>query len=195
MRSDRSVKTVGGRTYKKVSGLVDSRAVDSVTDDKTAPGIPIQQTAASRSGLRYTVADGRTDLNKEQQNFSGTTEDGLPIDMGIQIADVCKTLFSVRKIKEAGNIVIFGADEGDMIINKRSGSRTMIEDNGEDYQLSIWMEVPKEAINQVEALSSVEAVIREELKTKSIEEIREGHATMWDRLLSSGEATFQRQDI
>ena len=71
----------------------------------------------------------------------------------------------------------------------------MIEDTGKDYQLSIWMEVLKEAINRVEALSSVEAVIREELKTKSIEEIREGHATMWDRLLSSEEATFQRQDI
>jgi hypothetical protein len=195
MRSDVSVKTVGGRTYKKVSGLVDSGAVDSVTNDKIAPWIPIQQTAASRSRLRYTVADGRTVLNKGQQNFSGTTEDGLPIDMGIQITDVCKTLFSVRKIKEAGNIVIFGADEGDMIINRRSGSRTMIEDNGKDYQLSIWMEVPKEATKRVEALSSVEAVIREELKTKSIEEIREGHETMWDRLLSSGEATFQRQDI
>ena len=92
------------------------------------------------------MTDGRTVLNKGQQNFSGTTEDGLPIDMGIQITDVCKTLFSVRKIKEAGNIVIFGADEGHMIINKRSGSRTMIEDNGKDYQLWIWMEVPKEAI-------------------------------------------------
>ncbi len=36
--------------------------------------------------------------------FSGTTEDGLPLDMGIQSRDACKTLFSVWKIKEAGNI-------------------------------------------------------------------------------------------
>ena len=57
------------------------------------------------------------------------------------------------------------------------------------------MEVPKEVMKRGGALSSVEAVIREELKTKSVEEVREGHATMWDRLLSSGEATFQRQDI
>ena len=91
--------------------------------------------------------------------------------------------------------MIFGADEGDMIINKRSGSRTRIEDNGKDYQLSIWMEAPKEATSRVEALSSVEAVIREELKTKSLEEVKEGHAAMWDRLLSSGETPFQRQDI
>jgi hypothetical protein len=197
MSSEKGIKTVGGRTYKKVSGLVDSGAVDSVTNDKTAPWIPIQQTAASRSGLRYTVADGRTVPNKGQQNFSGTTEDGLPIDMGIQITDVCKTLFSVRKIKEAGNIVIFGADEGDMIINKRSGSRTMIEDNGKDYQLSIWMEVPKEAVSKLGALSSVENVIREELKTRSVEEVRDQlmQSTMWNELLRSEEAPFPRQDI
>ena len=57
------------------------------------------------------------------------------------------------------------------------------------------MEVPKEAVVKLGALSSVEEAIREELKTKSLEEVKEGHATMWDRLLSSGEATFQRQDI
>jgi hypothetical protein len=197
VRSDQNTRTIGGKTYKKVSGLVDSGAVDSVTNEKTAPWIPIQQTAASRSGMKYTVADGRTVPNRGQQKFCGTTDDGLPIDMGIQITDVCKTLFSVRKIKEAGNIVIFGAEEGDMIINKRSGSRTKIEDNGKDYQLSIWMEVPKEAITKLGALSSVEDVIREELKTKSVEEVRDQfmQSTMWNRLLGSEETPFPRQDI
>jgi hypothetical protein len=197
VRSDQNTKIVGGRTYKRISGLVDSGAVDSVTNDKTAPWIPIQQTEASRSGMKYTVADGRTVPNRGQQKFCGTTEDGLPIDMGIQITDVCKTLFSVRKIKEAGNIVIFGAEEGDMIINKRSGSRTKIEDNGKDYQLSIWMEVPKEAAAKLGALSSVEDVIREELKTKSVEEVRDQlmQSTMWNRLLGSEETPFPRQDI
>ena len=57
--------------------------------------------------------------------------------MGVQITDVVKTLFSVEKIKEAGNVVVFGADEGDMITNKKSGSRTKIEDNVRDYQLSL----------------------------------------------------------
>jgi len=197
LRSDQNMKTVGGKTYRKISGLVDSGAVDSVTNERTAPWIPIQQTAASRSGMKYTVADGRTVLNRGQQKFSGTTEDGLPIDMGIQITDVCKTLFSVRKIKEAGNIVIFGAEEGDMIINKRSGSRTKIEDNGKDYQLSIWMEVPKEALSKVNALSSVEEAITEELKSRSVEDVRDQfmQSTMWSRLLGSEETPFPRQDI
>ena len=84
-----------------------------------------------------------------------------------------------------------------MIINKKSGSRTRIEDNGRDYQLSIWMEVPKEAVGKLGALSSVEEAIREELKTKSVEEVRDQfmQSTMWNRLLGSQETPFQRQDI
>ncbi len=84
-----------------------------------------------------------------------------------------------------------------MIINKRSGSRTKIEDNGKDYQLSIWMEVPKEALKRGDALISVEAAIMEELKTKSVEEVRGQfmQSTMWSRLLGSEETPFPRQDI
>jgi hypothetical protein len=192
MSSDGNTRTVGDKTYRRISGLVDSGAVDSVTNERTAPWIPIRETAASKSGMKYVVADGRTVPNRGQQNFSGTIEDGLPIDLSKQITDVCKTLLSVRKFKEARNIVIFGADERDMISNKKgSGSRAKLEDNGKDYQLSIWMEVPKEVLKRGEALSIVEAVAREEFKTKSVEAVREGHATTWDRILSSGEATFR----
>ncbi len=84
-----------------------------------------------------------------------------------------------------------------MIINKKSGSRTKIEDNGKDFQLSIWMEVPKEALNKVNALSSVEEAITEELKTRSVEDVRGQfmQSTMWSRLLGSEETPFPRQDI
>ncbi len=84
-----------------------------------------------------------------------------------------------------------------MIINKKSGSRTKIKDNGRDYQLSLWMEVLQEAVKKIESVSSVEAVIREELKTKSGEEVRGQcmQATMWNRLLGSEETPFPRQDI
>jgi hypothetical protein len=73
----------------------------------------------------------------------------------------------------------------------------MIEDNGKDYQLSIWMEVPKEAVSKLGALSSVENVIREELKTRSVEEVRDQlmQSTMWNKLLGSEETRFPRQDI
>ena len=65
-----NVKTIGERTYMRIRGLVDSGTVDSVTNNKTAPWIPTQQIAASRSGMGYTVADGRTALNRGQPNLS-----------------------------------------------------------------------------------------------------------------------------
>ena len=59
------------------------------------------------------------------------------MDMSLQITDVVRTLFSVRKMKQAGNIVIFGADEGDMIINKKSGSIIPIDDDGKSFTMDI----------------------------------------------------------
>jgi hypothetical protein len=102
VRADVDIKVVGDKTYKKVSELVDSGAEDSVTNERTAPCIPIQQTAASRFGTKYTAADGRTVPNRGQQMFSGTTEDGLPIEMGIQITDVRKTLLASGKLRRLG---------------------------------------------------------------------------------------------
>ena len=57
----------------------------------------------------------------------------------MQVTDVAKTLFSVKKMKDSGNIVIFGADEGDMIINKSTGMRTPIVDTGKEFVLDIYV--------------------------------------------------------
>ena len=42
-------------------------------------------------------------------------------------------------MKDAGNIVIFGADEGDMIVNKSTGTRTPIIDTGREFVLDIYV--------------------------------------------------------
>ena len=147
---------------------------------------------ASRSGLKYTVADGSTVLNKGQQKFEGKTNDGLPIDLGMQITDVVKTLFSVSKIKESGNIIIFGAEERDMIINKRSEARTMIEDNGRDYQLSLWLEVPNVPSNEKKVTGAVSCQECDQGSTSR----RSVDRSVWQEMMGSEEAaTFQRQDI
>jgi hypothetical protein len=59
------------------------------------------------------------------------------------------------------------------------------------------MEVPKEALKRGDALSSVEAAIMEELKTKSVEEVRGRfmQSTMWNTLLGFEETPFIRHDI
>ena len=74
----------------------------------------------------------------------------------MQIADVNRTLFSVRRMKEAGNIVAFGLSENlaivdmndgkvvchggeDIVVNKQSGIATSIRDTGKDYMLDVWV--------------------------------------------------------
>ena len=57
------------------------------------------------------------------------------------MTEVSKTLFSVKKMKDSGNIVIFGADEGDMIINTSTGIRSPIIDTGREFVLDIYIPV------------------------------------------------------
>ena len=60
------------------------------------------------------------------------------MNMGVQVTDVVKTLFSVRRMKQSGNMVIFGAEEGGMIIDKKMAARTKIEDDVENLT-PVWM--------------------------------------------------------
>ena len=94
-------------------------------------------------GRTYTVADGRQIPNKGKKEFSGFSGDGTPIEMGINITDVVKILFSVRSMCRAGNVVLFGADEGSFVINKKSGNVTKIDDDGVNYTLSMFVKKPK----------------------------------------------------
>ena len=97
-----------------IRGVVDSGAADHVTNKNVAPQVPIKETPAV--GIKYTVANGNNVYNQGQKDVCGFTANGNPIELGFQVTDVAKTLFSVKKMKDSGNIVIFGADEGDMII-------------------------------------------------------------------------------
>ena len=116
---------------------MDSGAADHVTNKGVAPQCPIKKTPAV--GIKYTVADGRSVYNEGQKDIKGYTANGNPIELGVQVTDVAKTLFSVKKMKDAGNIVIFGADEGDMILNKATGLRTPITDTGKEFVLDIYV--------------------------------------------------------
>ena len=86
--------------------------------------------------------------NEGERHVKGITEDGIPVDMGVQIAEVVKPLFSVRKMKASGNVVIFGSDDGDFIINKKTGIRTRIVDTGRDFVMKIRVPAYKDNIKK-----------------------------------------------
>ena len=72
---------------------------------------------------------------------------------------------SVRKMKQAGNLVVFGLSEGlaiidtktgekiceggeDVILNKKSGVKTEIIDTGKEYVMKTWVKRPAETFHR-----------------------------------------------
>ena len=115
---------------------VDSGASDSIGPEGIAPGVEVRETAASKAGVQYTVANGHKIPNKGEKDVPMVTEEGDEASMTFQIADVHKALGSVRRICEAGNRVVFD-EEGSYIENKATGKRTKMEKKGGVYVLKV----------------------------------------------------------
>ena len=60
-------------------------------------GFPIQHTEASKRGMFYTAANDTRIASHGTKALQGCTREGSEIGMGIQIADVKKTLGGVGK--------------------------------------------------------------------------------------------------
>ena len=63
--------------------------------------------------------------NPWEENICGYTAEGTKLGIDVQIAEVKKTLGSVRRICEAGNRVVFDED-GSYVENKSSGEKTAL---------------------------------------------------------------------
>ena len=150
----------------KVSGVVDSGAVTTVTHPDTVPWLPSKETASSRRGQYFTNASGNKVFDEGQKLYEGFSDAGAPITIPATSAKVARTLLSVKDMAGANNIVSFGLDEDhaiinirtgktlakggkNIIVNKGSGSRTDIIDNGRDYIMNIWMKKPKNNLEHI----------------------------------------------
>ena len=130
---------------------VDSGAVDTVGPPTVAPGIPIRETAASRSGMHYTAANNMKIPNLGENKIEGINEEGQDVGMTIQAAKVNKVLASVGRTCEAGNKVVFDDEEGSYIMNKKTGNITKLEKRNGAYKFNLM--IPKE-LSSVENASS-----------------------------------------
>ena len=99
------------------------------------------------------------------KKLDGITGSGNPVDIPVRVAEVSRTLFSVREMKGNNtkplNMVVFGIDEDHEIVNRKTkevvfrggkdavisnGNYTKSEiiDTGKDYVLDIWLRKPEE---------------------------------------------------
>ena len=132
----------GEGEWEEVKITVDSGAVDTVGPRTLGKGIPLLETEASKQRKFYRAANDTKIAIHGKKNICGYTAEGTKIGMDVQIAEVKKTLGSVRRICEAGNRVVFDED-GSYVENKSSGERTALQKEKGSYVLTLW--VPRES--------------------------------------------------
>ena len=127
--------------WVKVSGVMDSGAADNVTSSDTVPHVPIRPSAGSKRGQNFVSACGQKRANEGEQLLQGYTDQGEEADMLMQITDVKKSLFSVKKICDRGNRVVFGRGGG-VIHNLATNKLTPFRKQGGVYMMDLWIPKP-----------------------------------------------------
>ena len=124
--------------WTRVEVVMDSGAAVCVCPKSMAPHIAVEDTAASKSGVYYTSADGGKIMNAGQQTIPIAFKNGVKAVAVFQVAAVSRPLMSVAKICELGNRVLFGAGGG-VILNLQSGEVTPFEKKDGVYVFSMWI--------------------------------------------------------
>ena len=79
--------------------------------------------------------------------MEGKTEDGNPVAITVQMADVSKVLGSVSKFEDAGNTVVF-SKKGSYIENDATGAKTQLFRENGVYYFDMWIPI-REDLNVI----------------------------------------------
>ena len=131
--------------WTKISMAVDSGACESVIDAfEQVPGYEVRETKASKSGLVYASATGEEIPNLGEVMLPMLTKENTKRSMKMQAAEVSRPLASVKRICEAGHVVVFDED-GSFIYNKTTGEFNQLREESGNYMFDVWVP-PKEAV-------------------------------------------------
>ena len=118
---------------------VDSGATETVLSPGMLKTIELRDGPASRSGIQYEVADGRTIPNLGEKQFVVRSEEGVIRELTCQVCEVNKPLLSVHKVVQAGNRVVFEPGSA-WIEDTVTGEVMMLQERGGMYLLSLQTE-------------------------------------------------------
>ena len=93
------------------------------------------ESAASRAGVEYEVANGDTLPNLGEKKMAVLTAEGTLRGYQTQCADVSKSLQAIRALVSSQHAVCFGLGDGTdhLVINKISGEVNRMRDDGVSY--------------------------------------------------------------
>ena len=102
----------------------------------------VKVTSAVKQGVKYGTASGHSIPNLGQIDLDVITDDGANTQLSLQMADVTKTLLSVKRMTKAGNRVVFDSD-GSYVQNKSTGFKTGIAEENGTYSMVVWTQARK----------------------------------------------------
>ena len=140
-------KQSGGDTWwpewQYMSLTVDSGAAETVIPHMLVQSHPINETAASRSGLNYASATGDPIPNLGEQKLPLLTSEGSLRGMTFQAAPVDRPLGSVKKMCDANHMVVFDSD-GSYILNKGTNEVNWLREENGNYVMDLWVAPPSD---------------------------------------------------
>ena len=128
-----------------IEAILDSGAGVTVIPAHMAGDNEVQESAASRAGMQYEVANGDEIPNLGEKLFFVFTEEGTVRGMRPQVADVSKALQSVRALVRTGHVVVCGDGEigaDHYIMNREIGEVNMVRDDGLNYLMRLYVVLP-----------------------------------------------------
>jgi hypothetical protein len=144
-QSLRPLHSNGGDEWEVIDAILDSGASVTVIPPHMAAGHPVQESAASRAGVQYEVANGDEIPNLGEKLLSVVTEEGIVGGMRPQAADVSKELPSVRALVRTRHVVDFGDRENTAdhyILNRATGETNVVRDDGLNYLMGLYVVPP-----------------------------------------------------
>ena len=123
--------------WEELELTVDSGASETVVGENMILSTDVVESAASRRGVKYEVANGVTIPNLGEQRFTVHTEEGIQRNITAQVCDVTKALLSVRKMVDAGNRVVFDK-RGSYVEHCQTGERMYMTEKAGMYVIKVW---------------------------------------------------------
>ena len=131
------INSIGNDGWEEFEFAVDSGASETVIGPEMISSAETKESAASKRGVVYEVANGVRIENLGEKKFIATSEEGISRHITAQVCEVNKGLLSVHRIVQAGNRVIFDP-KGSYIEDAKTGDKMHIAEKNCMFMLKMW---------------------------------------------------------
>ena len=127
--------------WRRIEIAVDSGACESVVDPDELPDHSVKETKASKSDDEFVSATADPIPSMGEMNIVMKTREATMRAMTFTAAPVAKPLGSVKRICQAGHIVVFDED-GSYIYNNHTGEVNVLREEMGNYIMDVWVAPP-----------------------------------------------------